>query len=64
MSVLFMVLVSSVAAMKAGRKMATPITSRIQLAKLSCAIIVYVRTAVRADERRIFADEGQFTVTL
>lgn len=35
MSAVLTVLVSSVAVMKAGRKMATPMTSRIQLLKLS-----------------------------
>ena len=39
MSALLMVLVSRVAVMKAGRKMATPMTSRIQLVKLSCVMI-------------------------
>lgn len=64
MSDLLIVLVSIMVMMKKGRKIVRPRISFIQLLKLSCVTVAYVMVAAVADERSIFADDFQSTVTL
>lgn len=46
-------------------KTATPMISRMRLVKMSsCVRRRYVTTAATAEDRSIFADDFQFTVTL
>lgn len=48
----------------AGRNITKPIIRIIQLLNLNCVVIKYVIVPAIADERRIFAEESQSTVTL
>ena len=56
--------VNSMVGAKIAMKITVPNRRHIQLAKLSCDIIRYVKIAVSADERMIFAEERESTVTL
>ena len=59
-----MVLVSIATIKNTETKKIVPIIRRIQLAKVRLVMRTYVRVAVIEDERIIFADEDQSTLTL
>ena len=64
MSSLLMAFVSKMVMMKVGRKIIVPMISSIQLLRVRWNVRMYVTAAAIAEDRRIFAEETQSTVTL